>query len=83
VLLLLSAGALEGRRDGGELLECCCEVLDDLAGDDLGRGQVVEVLKGLGAQPQPRGVEVGLVAGDKLVVVEINDDGSGLRCRGR
>ncbi|WP_409468419.1 hypothetical protein [Streptomyces sp. HC307] len=81
MLLLLSAGALDGRRDGGELLECCCEVLDDLAGDDLGRGQVVEVLKGLGAQP--RDVEVGLIAGDKLVVVEINDDGSGLRCRGR
>jgi hypothetical protein len=44
------------------------QVLHDLSGDDLRGGQVVEVLQGLVAQPGDG--EVGLVAGDQLVIGE-------------
>ncbi len=58
----------ECRGHGLELGQCRGEVLDDLAGDDLGGGQVVEVLQRLVAQPGD--VEVDLVPSDQLVVGE-------------
>lgn len=49
-----------------ELGESSSEVLDDLAGDDVGGRQVVEVFERVVLQPGD--VEVGLVARDDLVV---------------
>ena len=64
----VDADALEGLGEFGELGEGGLEVLDDLGGDDAGRGEVVGVLQALVAQPED--VEAGLVAGDQLVVGE-------------
>lgn len=60
--------SLKGGGDGLELRQCRREVLDDLPRDDLGCGQVVQVLQRLVAEP--RDVEVGLVPRDEVLVVE-------------
>jgi hypothetical protein len=51
-----------------EVRQCSGEVVDDLPGDHLGCGEVVEVLQR--GVLEPGGVEVGLVPRDELVVAE-------------
>jgi hypothetical protein len=60
--------SLQCQRDCLELGQRRRQVLDDLASDDLGSGEVVEILERLVAQPGD--VEVDLVPGEQLVVVE-------------
>jgi hypothetical protein len=59
---------LQSLGDRGELAECRLQVLDDLADDDIGWEQIVGVVEA--GILQAGDVEVGLVAGDQLVVGE-------------
>jgi hypothetical protein len=54
--------------DGRELGERGGEVINDLAGDDVGRWQTVDIFEGVVGKPCE--VEVDLVASDELVVGE-------------
>ena len=59
---------LQGGRDRLEHSQRRGEVFEDLASDDLGCRELVEVFQGIVAQPGD--VEVDLVSGGELVVAE-------------
>jgi len=52
-------------RHGLELGESGSQVVDDLAGDDVGGRQVVDVVQGVVLEPGD--VEIGLVAGHEVL----------------
>lgn len=52
-----------------ETCKACLDVVDDLFGEDLGFGKVVEVFKAVVFEPEE--VEASLVAGDEFLVGEL------------
>lgn len=62
------ADLIKGVRDSSELGERCCEVVNDLAGDDLGRQEAVSILQAWILEPGD--VEVDFVSSDELVIAE-------------
>src|SRR5205085_10260517 len=63
---LRSSALHEIFRDRGELFECGLQIVDDLASDDIGSGQVRAFFETLVLEPKD--VEVHLVAFDQLFV---------------
>ena len=50
----------------GEALQCALEIFDDIRGEDVGGGEVIQIGEGLVLDPEQ--IEAGLVPGENVLL---------------